>query len=109
MKHLRPFFAATLALGLASILSAADAPKPPPAPPTVAATDPAAYPLANCVVSGEPLDAGHAGGPFDYIHKAPGQPDRLVRFCCKACLKDFKKDPGPYLAKIDAATSAKAK
>jgi hypothetical protein len=28
---------------------------------------------------------------------------RLVRFCCKDCVKEFDKDPGVAIAKIDAA------
>jgi len=64
-----------------------------------------AYPLDTCVVSGEKL--GEMGTPIDYIYKQEGQPDRLVRFCCKGCLKDFKKDPAKFLAKIDQAPTAK--
>jgi YHS domain-containing protein len=26
-----------------------------------------------------------------------------VKLCCKSCLKDFKKEPSKYLAKIEAA------
>jgi hypothetical protein len=66
----------------------------------------AAYPLDTCVVSGEKLE-GDMGGPIDYIHKEAGKPDRLVRFCCKSCVKDFKKDPAKYLKKIDDAAMAK--
>jgi len=74
-------------------------------PPAKAGAKHADYPLATCVVSGEEL--GSMGEPFDYVHKAPGQPDRLVRFCCESCVKKFKKDPAKYLAKIDAARDAK--
>ena len=66
----------------------------------------AAYPLDTCVVSGDKLK-GEMGGPIDYIHKEAGQPDRLVRFCCKDCVKDFKKDPAKYLKKIDDALATK--
>ena len=59
------------------------------------------YPLKTCVVSGEAL--GSMGEDVSYIHKVEGQPDREVRFCCKMCIARFKKDPAPYLAKIDAA------
>jgi hypothetical protein len=68
----------------------------------------AAYPLDTCVVSDEKLE-GDMGGPVDYIHKEEGKPDRLVRFCCKNCVKDFKKNPQKYLSKIDAAAAKKAK
>lgn len=94
---------------LASTVRAADA-LPPAATPAVTspaegfdlAKAQAAYPLDTCVVSGETL-GGDMGGPIDYIHKEAGKPDRLVRFCCKACVKDFKKDPAKFLAKIDSA------
>jgi hypothetical protein len=66
------------------------------------------YPLTTCVVSGDELKEGSMGGPVDYIHKEAGKPDRLVRFCCKDCVKDFKKDPAKYLKKIDEAAAAKA-
>ena len=59
------------------------------------------YPLNTCVVSGE--DLGSMGDAYDYLHKAEGQPDRLVRMCCEGCVKKFKKDPAKYLARLDAA------
>ncbi|AKC83063.1 hypothetical protein IMCC26134_10255 [Verrucomicrobia bacterium IMCC26134] len=63
------------------------------------------YPLTTCVVSGEALEGGNMGGPVDYIHKAEGKLGRLVRFCCSGCVKNFKKDPAKYLAKLDAAAA----
>jgi hypothetical protein len=68
----------------------------------------AAYPLDTCVVSGEKLEGGDMGPPVDYTYTQDGNPDRLLRFCCKNCIKAFKKDPAKYLEKIDAATAAKA-
>jgi len=61
------------------------------------------YPMMTCVVSGDELEGGEMGEPFEYIYKEEGKPDRLVRLCCKDCVRDFKKDPAQYLAKIDAA------
>ena len=66
----------------------------------------AAYPLDTCVVSGEKLE-GDMGSPVDYVHKEAGKPDRLVRFCCKGCIKDFQKDPAKFLKRIDDAAAAK--
>jgi hypothetical protein len=64
------------------------------------------YPLKTCVVSDEEI--GSMGDGVDHIYKQEGKPDRLVRFCCKNCLKDFNKDPAKYLKAIDeAATKAK--
>lgn len=69
----------------------------------------ASYPVSTCVVSGDKLEAGDMGPIIDYIHKEEGKPDRLVRLCCKGCVKDFKKDPAKYLKMIDDAAAAKAK
>jgi hypothetical protein len=65
--------------------------------------------MTTCVVSGDKLEDGDMGPPIDYIHKEEGKPDRLVRLCCKGCVKDFKKDPAKYLKMIDDAAAAKAK
>ena len=60
---------------------------------------PDTYPLKTCVVSGEKL--GEMGKPYVYTHEG-----REVRFCCKGCLKDFKKDPAKYVKKLDDAEKA---
>ena len=57
------------------------------------------YPLETCPVSGEEL--GSMGDPIDYVHGT-----RLVRLCCKGCLKDLKKDPAAVMAKVDEALIA---
>lgn len=62
------------------------------------AADSAPYPLKTCVVSGEKL--GSMGKSF--VHNYEG---REVQFCCKACLKDFNKEPHKFLKKIDDAAS----
>ena len=59
------------------------------------------YILKNCVVSGDKL--GEMGEPFVYKYEG-----REIKFCCKGCLKDFKKDPAKYIKKIEQA-EAKAK
>jgi hypothetical protein len=69
------------------------------------ATARAAYPLKTCLVSEEEL--GGMGKPADFIYREAGQPDQLVRFCCKMCVSKFKKDPAKYLAQL--APSAKPK
>jgi hypothetical protein len=69
----------------------------------------AAYPLTNCVVSGDKLEDGDMGPPISYVYKQDGKPDRLVRLCCKGCVKDFNKNPEKYLKMIDDAAAAKAK
>ena len=103
MKSLVKFtlLAAVIALGSFAARAASDSPKTP-------AKTAADYPLTTCVVSGDKLD-GDMGAPFDYICKEDGKPDRLVRFCCKNCVKDFKKDPAKFLKMIDDAAAAKTK
>lgn len=61
----------------------------------------ASYPLKTCLVSDEAL--GSMGEALGYVHRAAGQPDRVVFFCCKSCIADFKADPAKYLKKVDAA------
>ena len=115
MKKLLPLLALTLAAGLPFALAAHDHANPDkpaakaPAAPDAAwlAKAKAEYPLKTCVVSGEEL-GGSMGDAIDYVHKQDGQPDRLVRFCCKDCVNDFKKEPAKYLKAIDEA-AAKAK
>ena len=84
----------TLALTLAAALTVAACGSEPAktTAPGVADT----YPLTTCVVSGEKL--GGMGDVVSIQHEG-----REVRFCCKDCVADFKKDPKPYLAKLDAA------
>ena len=59
------------------------------------------YTLKTCIVSGEKL--GEMGKPVVEKYK-----DREIKFCCKSCIKDFKKDPDKYVKLIDEA-EAKAK
>jgi YHS domain-containing protein len=63
---------------------------------------PDTYPLQTCVVSGDKL--GEMGKPYIYNYEG-----REVRFCCKGCLKDFKKEPAKYLKKLDDAEKAAKK
>ncbi|MCA9285641.1 MAG: hypothetical protein KDA22_10520 [Phycisphaerales bacterium] len=54
------------------------------------------YPLTHCVVMTE--DELVEGEAVDYVYN-----NRLVRFCCKGCIKKFNQDPKAFLAKLDAA------
>ncbi|WP_438481150.1 hypothetical protein [Oleiharenicola lentus] len=107
MNSFRSFSRAALAsLGLFIAVTFAHAETAKPAP-AATAEQVAAYPLNICVVSEEKL--GEMGKPIDYVYQKEGQPDRLVRLCCKGCVKDFKKDPEKYLKQIDDAAAAKTK
>jgi len=52
--------------------------------------------LATCPVSGDKLD-GDMGKPYVFIYQG-----QEVKLCCKACKKDFDKNPDKYVAKIRA-------
>lgn len=67
------------------------------------------YPVDYCVVSGDKLEDGDMGPPIDYTYMQDGKPDRLVRLCCKGCVKDFNKDPEKFLKMIDDAAAIRAK
>jgi hypothetical protein len=69
----------------------------------------AEYPVTSCVVSDDKLEGGDMGKPVDLIYRQEGKPDRLIRFCCKDCLKDFNENPAKYLKILDEAAAAKAK
>lgn len=58
------------------------------------------YPTTTCIVSGEPLSED-GSKPVDVVYQ-----NRLLRFCCKTCKRDFAKDSKKYLAKLDAAVIA---
>jgi len=53
----------------------------------------ASYPLTTCIVSEEPLVE-----PAKEVLYGT----RLVRMCCKGCVKEFHADPARVLAKLDA-------
>ena len=55
------------------------------------------YPLASCAVSGEPLE----GDSVDLIVG-----NRLIRVCCKGCVKGVKKDPAAVLRAVEAGWAA---
>ena len=54
------------------------------------------YALETCAISGEPLDG--MGGAIDTVVGT-----RLVKVCCKGCIKGVQKNPAEALAKVDAA------
>ena len=74
----------------------------PEAKAAIVAAQLASYPLDTCPVSEDSL--GSMGDPIDYVYEG-----RLVRFCCDGCIGSFEKDPGRYLALIDAAAAGEGK
>lgn len=61
------------------------------------------YPLKVCIVSDEAL-GGEMGDPV-YVNYN-GQ---TYAFCCKPCIKDFKKDPKKFEKKLKKLASEKKK
>lgn len=61
----------------------------------------ASYPIGDCVVGGGEL--GSMGEPVEYLYG-----NRLVRFCCKGCIKGFEREPQKYLAKLDQVAPKKS-
>lgn len=60
------------------------------------------YPLDTCVVSGEPLT--EMGEPVNVVVG-----NRLVKVCCKSCVRKVNADPSKAFAKLDAAIKDKQK
>lgn len=58
------------------------------------------YPMTTCPISGDKL-GGDMGEPVNLVYR-----NRLVRFCCKFCKGEFKKDPAATIRKLDAAVIA---
>jgi YHS domain-containing protein len=57
------------------------------------------YPLTQCVVvPDDALIVDEVDMGVNYVYG-----NRLARFCCKGCIKGFKKEPATFLAAIDAA------
>jgi len=59
------------------------------------------YPLDTCPITGEKL--GSMGEPVNFLYGT-----RLLRLCCRGCVKGVTADPQAALAKLDAALAAKA-
>ncbi|MCF6314145.1 MAG: YHS domain-containing protein [Verrucomicrobiales bacterium] len=75
-----------LSLGLFTVSCATD-----PAGGGGAAVKP--YPLDKCLVMDVPL--AKMGKPKRIVYQG-----QEMKFCCKRCVKAFKADPEPYLAKL---------
>jgi YHS domain-containing protein len=52
------------------------------------------YPLDFCLVSDEKFE-GSDMKPFELVHEG-----QTIKFCCKSCVKDFKKEPKKLLTKM---------
>ena len=59
------------------------------------------YPTKKCIVTGDLL-GGDTGTPIEIKYNG-----RLIRLCCKGCVKKFNKDPEKYVKILDAAAKAK--
>lgn len=52
------------------------------------------YKLTTCIVSDDKL--GEMGKPVVFTYKG-----QEIKLCCKACRKDFDKNPDKYLKKLE--------
>jgi len=57
------------------------------------------YPLSTCVVMGDKLD----DTAYAFVYEG-----RQFKFCCKACLEDFDKDPDKFVKIWDEAAAKTA-
>ena len=96
MKTLKHLFTAALIAGLATSAAVRADEKHPHDQAAVPAKDAKAkpYPLAFCLLSDEKFE-GSDMKPFELVHEG-----QTIKFCCKNCVKDFKKDPKKYLTKL---------
>jgi YHS domain-containing protein len=67
--------------------------------PASAADEKPAAPAATCIVSGEKL--GEMGKPYVFEYQG-----REIQLCCRQCYREFNKNPGEYLGKLDAAAKS---
>lgn len=61
------------------------------------------YPLATCVVSGEPLRPSGSpvrrmDGPMAVVYDGTE-----LQFCCSACIAEFRQEPSRYVARVRSA------
>jgi hypothetical protein len=96
MKIPRPLIAAalTLAFVVAPLVGLAEDKKGAAKP----------YPLDTCIVSDEKIGADASMKPFAFTHEG-----QEIKLCCKSCQKDFNKNPGKYLKKLEGAGKADKK
>jgi len=110
MKHALAAFV-VLTTSFTWNLQAADTPSSPEAPKAqilktpeekaLAAEQAKSYPLTTCLVSGDSL--GGMGETVDCLYQG-----KLVRFCCKGCVKSFNKNPDKYLKELESAKKPSA-
>ena len=70
-----------------------EAPKASTAPPPPVEKAAQAYTLKTCLVSGEEL--GKMGEPVRIVYEG-----QEIKFCCKSCEPEFRKDPAKFLKKL---------
>lgn len=71
------------------------------AAPAAEAAAPRPYTLDTCIISGDRL--GAMGEAVVVIRAG-----REIKLCCRGCIKDFDKDPGKFLARIEQAEKARS-
>lgn len=62
------------------------------------------YPLTTCIMMPEESLEGEDATVVDYVYN-----NRLIRFCCKRCVRNFRKDPEQHILALDKAVIEKQK
>ncbi|MEO7932026.1 MAG: hypothetical protein ABIT76_02600 [Chthoniobacterales bacterium] len=57
------------------------------------------YPLKTCVVTGDTF-GGDLGPPIEINYKG-----RLIKLCCKSCVRKFNANPEKYVKILDGAAA----
>lgn len=96
-KTLLTIAALALLAGAPALVRAADT----NTPSSSATAEVKPYPLKTCIVSGDKI--GEMGKPVTLTYKG-----QEMKFCCKDCVKDFKKDPDKWIKKLAEAPKADA-
>ncbi len=68
------------------------------------AEKPKPYPLKTCLVSGAEIDDKGEMKPHSINFEG-----REIKFCCKGCLPDFKKDSAKLMKQLDEAEKKQKK
>ncbi len=58
------------------------------------------YPVKTCVVSGESLVVKGKDIGVNHVYR-----NRLVRLCCRGCIREFNAEPAGFLKSLDAAVN----
>lgn len=102
MKTLKYLFISAILAGFTTTATLGADQKQPSQDAVAAGKKAKPYPLDFCLVSGEKFE-GSEMKPFEMVHEG-----QTIKFCCKNCVKDFKKEPKKYLTKLEEEVKKQA-